>query len=298
MSDSRLAAPLRSALRGFAFAPRRRWLREPLVHFLLIGALVFGVSTAIDSVRRESLTIAVTPTVRQTIEEMFAEQNGRPPTQAELSPLLDAWVRNEVMYREALAMGLDKGDDMIRERIIHKMRVLVFGDVTIGAASPSELRAWFEKNRRRYDTPLRYSFLDLPVDGNDARIKAEAILRQIVTGEEPEALRTRVRAYVARNQEAVAATFGAGFVDHLRRLPLSEWSLLQGDGMWHVVRLDGIHEAEPVAFEAVEANVAVDWEQEQRRTLALRAVQDMNSRYNILRQEGPAGARPERQGGP
>lgn len=290
MSDSRLGAP--PAYRGVAAAPLRAWLREPLVHFLLIGALLFGVGAAIDNARREGLRIDVTPTVRLNIEEMFSEQNGRPPTQAELSPLLDAWVRNEVMYREALAMGLDRGDEMIRERIVHKMRVLIFGDVTIGAASPAELRAWFEANRRRYDTPVRYSFLDLPIEGGDGRVRAEAILRQIVTGEEPEALRTKVRAYVARDQAAVANVFGADFVDRLRRLPPSQWSVLQSDGMWHVARLDGVHEAEPVTFDSVAAHVAVDWEQEQRRTLALRAVQEMNGRYAIVRREGPAGARP------
>src|SRR5262245_38894831 len=111
-------------------------LREPLLHFLLIGSLLFAVhAVATPSISHERL-IEIRPEVRQSIVDLYkSKRNTEPgselpagPSAEELERLIDVWVLNEVLYREAIAQGLDKGDEMIRERIIQKMRLLIFGN--------------------------------------------------------------------------------------------------------------------------------------------------------------------------
>jgi hypothetical protein len=100
----------------------RRMMREPLLQFMLIGSVIFAAhAAATPSVSKDRL-IEVTPEVRQSIIDAFkSAHEGREPGQDELAKLTDLWLLNEITFREALAQGLDKGDEMIRDRIVHKM---------------------------------------------------------------------------------------------------------------------------------------------------------------------------------
>src|SRR5258705_14010547 len=90
--------------------------------------------------RKERL-IEVTPDVRQSVVDVFKlKHEGREPTADELAPIIDGWILNEITYREALAQGLDKGDEMIRERIMQKMRLLIFGSLNVDSPTDAELR--------------------------------------------------------------------------------------------------------------------------------------------------------------
>src|SRR5690348_11459665 len=95
-------------------------LREPLLHFLAIGSLIFAANAAVAPSVGKDRVVEVTPEVRQSIVEVFRVERHRDPTPDELAPLIDGWILNEITYREALAQGLDKGDEMIRERIMQK----------------------------------------------------------------------------------------------------------------------------------------------------------------------------------
>src|SRR5262245_23611306 len=93
----------------------RALLREPLVHFLAIGAVLFAVNAAVAPSVGKERVIEVTPEARQKIVDVFKVERLRDPTQEEIGPLVDLWILNEITYREALSQGLDKGDEMIRE---------------------------------------------------------------------------------------------------------------------------------------------------------------------------------------
>src|SRR5262245_10096284 len=154
-------------------------LREPLLHFFVLGSLIFAAHAAVAPPAGRDRLIEVTPEVRQSIVDVFRVQRHRDPTPEEIGPLVDLWILNEITYREALAQGLDKGDEMIRERIMQKMRLLIFGNVAVADPSEAELQQWLDARRARYDVPQLISFFELPIGGPDSGDEAARVLREI-----------------------------------------------------------------------------------------------------------------------
>ena len=124
-------------------------LREPLVHFLLAGALVFAVLSgrAPDTGERR---IVVNETVVTGLVNGYVQSFRRPPTDEELDGLIRDYVRGEVYYREALRLGLDQDDAVVRQRMVAKMDMSASAAAEIAEPHEAELRAYFEANRARY----------------------------------------------------------------------------------------------------------------------------------------------------
>ena len=110
----------------------RKLLREPLVHFLVLGAVVFAIfQFAADRSDVQEGKIVVTPGKIEQLVTGFSRTWRRPPTRQELDGLVEDYIRDEVLYREALAMGLDKDDTIVRRRMRQKLEFLT------GDARPS-----------------------------------------------------------------------------------------------------------------------------------------------------------------
>ena len=136
-----------------------RWLREPLVHFLLIGSLMFAMYGALShSAQPGSKRIELTLDDLRQLQMGFAAQWERQPTPEELSGLVENRVREEILYREALAMGLDKDDDIVKRRMAQKMQFLAEDVANAHEPSTAELYAWFEKNGGKFALPGRHHF--------------------------------------------------------------------------------------------------------------------------------------------
>ena len=98
----------------------RSWLSEPLLHFVVLGGLLFLLDHILITRADDPHTIVVSADVNKELVEIFAGSRDRPPTPEELQALQKVWLDNEVLYREGLANGLDRGDQMLRDRIIFK----------------------------------------------------------------------------------------------------------------------------------------------------------------------------------
>lgn len=120
-------------------------LREPLLHFLLAGASLFALHGVFGAEVTDADRIVVGPDEIAAIVQRSGAQTGRIPSDAELDALVEGWVREEVLYREALAMGLDEGDPVVRQRMIDKMGFLLEGmDGEDPDAAYQEIRARYE----------------------------------------------------------------------------------------------------------------------------------------------------------
>jgi hypothetical protein len=261
-------------------------LREPLLHFLLLGALIFAIHAAVTPSVSKDRLIEVTPEVRQSIIDLFKNNHeGREPNPDELAPLIDRWILNEITYREALALGLDKGDEMIRERIATKMRLLIFGNLKVPDPTADELQEWYEARRTPYDIPDVISFYEVPIGGAEAEEEARAILQQIETGSEPEAMRLRAHIFPNRARHSLEPAFGKPFVDALLALPIGKWEALQSPVGWHIVRLDSFRQGRKVDLREVQTQVIAQWKDERGRVLGTAAVRDLGKSYVIRRGE-------------
>lgn len=125
----------------------RKLLREPLAHFLVLGALVFAMfQFAADRSDVQDGKIVVT---RGRIEQLvtgFSHTWNRPPTRPELDGLVEDYIRDEVLYREALAMGLDKDDTIVRRRMRQKLEFLTSDASAIVAPTEQDLQRWLNRN--------------------------------------------------------------------------------------------------------------------------------------------------------
>ena len=278
----------------------RRFLRDPLLVFLIIGAGVFALDRMAGGVfDPESRSILVTREQVIRLADLWSAQIGRLPTAAELDSLVDDHVREEVLVREAMRMGLDADDTIVRRRLAQKMSFLIEDTVVTGEVSESELAAYFEENAERYGDAQRFTLRHVYVSpdrrGSDeeaGRIAAD-ILAQLKAeggGAEPEnTLWRRLgdpfmlrREYGRRTAGDLAELFGGAFVNGLAALPIGEWAgPVESAYGYHIVRLSARTEARPAVFEDVRRRVLEDARRDARDAANREAHERLRERYQV-----------------
>ena len=134
------------------------WLREPLLHFLLLGGLLFGVDQVIVGRTDDPRLIVLGTEADRQAREVFKAARGHEPSAEELTALRRVWLDNELLYREGLALQVDKGDSAIRERVIFKALSVLNANVKLPPVDDTLLRSWFDGHRVKYDEPARFAF--------------------------------------------------------------------------------------------------------------------------------------------
>jgi len=157
---------------------------EPVVHFLLLGALLFAAHRWLAGDPR---SIVVTPGLQRELARRFEDLRGRKPDASELSAELRQWERDEALYQEALRRRLDRDDPTVRTVLVDKMRALAAAEIRERAPSDEELAAWLAAHRDRYEAPLRYDFeyFEFPKAEGDASGALERVERAIGDGANP-----------------------------------------------------------------------------------------------------------------
>ncbi len=277
---------LQSATAGLARAQARRpsWLREPLLHFLLLGALLFAVDHWVAGKADDPRVIVISPAVHQEASQLFKASRGREPNPAEWAALRNTWLDNEVLYREGLAMQVDRGDTAIRERVIFKALSVVSANVQRPAVTDEILRAWFEKNRGKYDEPARLDFQEAVLPGDNSELAVRAFVEQLNKGTGGD-LGAGLRVFKGRPLPTLVQSYGAEFAQNLVAATgaangaangvANEWQAMNTREGWRVIRADGLTAAKPASYEALRNGLLQDWADEvmaEQRTQAVRAL--------------------------
>jgi hypothetical protein len=223
----------------------KRILREPLLHFLVLGALLFFAYGWVGGQSPPSPDEIVIDTARvETLRNQFERTWQRPPTAPELRGLVDSWVREEIFYREGLALGLDEGDPVVRRRIAQKMDFISEG-LLVEAPDESELAAWFADNAERYRVDPVFSLRQVYYDPgrfDDEWAGAVAAARAALeSGAEPEPVGGALLPGALADAPAreVSRVFGQVFTEALGEAPVGRWHgpVRSGFGV-HLVRID------------------------------------------------------------
>jgi hypothetical protein len=260
-------------------APRARWLapawlREPLLHFVILGAALFGADRVLASREGDPHTIVIDAQVDAQAIQVFKHARGRDPNSDELYALRKVWLDNEVLYREGLALGLDRGDTAIRERIIFKALSMVDAGVKLPAIDEAVLRAWFESHRQKYDQPARYDFEEAVIAGDRTETAARAVAQSLNAGA-PGELDADLRVFTARPQDNIVQSYGADFAGALAAATPGEWQVLPSKGGLRVIRLKSLAPPKPATFEEAGGAVLQDWTDfvmAEQRSAAVRAL--------------------------
>jgi peptidyl-prolyl cis-trans isomerase C len=285
---------------------KRAWC-EPLVHFLLLGLVLFIAYDYLQGRRGggESPTqIALTLDDLRQLDIYFESQWQRPPTPEEFKLLVEDKVQEEILYREALAMGLDKDDTIVRRRMAQKMRFLAEDVAAAHEPTTDELKAWFEKNSDKFALPSRVSFRHLYFStdrrGQDARDDAAQALARIAGEPEDSNLALSLADrfmfqdyYSDRTSEQLAKEFGPQFAQGVSKLAPGSWQgpIESGYG-WHLVFVDSVIPGRIPAFEEIEPDVKTAWLGAQKAEAWRQAYAAMRAKYTLLLPAPPADSTP------
>ncbi|WP_314945286.1 peptidylprolyl isomerase [Bradyrhizobium cosmicum] len=249
-----------------------------MLHFTFLGAIIFGIDALLHPPAKDEKVITVTKAMRQSFIDNFDEDKERAPSSDQLQKMIDSWVASEILYREGKTLGVDRGDETIRDRIAYKMQLLIFDQIRVPRPSDEQLQAWFAENHVRFDEPERVSFyITPPTDQATAQRQLEDIVQQ----HESEELQNLTRAILARPVASLAASFGEDFRDRLLTMPEGEWRLLQSKDGWHVARLDSRRPGNLASLDKVRDEAARIWHTEETRKLAWEAVKRLKASYQV-----------------
>jgi hypothetical protein len=276
-----------------------KWLREPLLHFLLIGAAIYLLYGAFAETAPEETdkTIVVSSAEVEWMQTSWQKRWNRPPTTGELEGLIQQYIRETVLYREALTMGLNKHDQVIRRRLAQKLEFLAKDLVALTPPTDEELVAYFDAHQDRYQEPALYTFTQVFFDPDK---------RSDTTLEDAEAIKVTLMArgdaiedagalgddfmlqsyYPEKDPIEIQKLFGSGFAESLMDLAPGQWHgpVLSGYGT-HLVYVSSIHEPPPPVFAEVREQVVQEWTSERSEELNEQFYANLRDSYTIVIEE-------------
>lgn len=272
------------------------------MQFVLIGLALFGVqrwlhpeTSVVTAANRIELT---QDDLRQMSVTWLAQ--GRPPlTVQEWRNLIEAKVREEVLYREALAAGLDQGDTIVKRRMVQKMEFLAEDVAAAHEPTDAELRVWFGETPARFAVPPRITFRHLYFGfdqrGQRASDDAQAALSTIRTLPEESAVALAMGdpfmfqdVYRDRTPDHIAKEFGPPFARALFQLTTGAWSgpIESGYG-WHLIFVESLEPERIPVYEEVEGDVRTQWIADQSERAKRKAYDAMRAKYIVVMPELP-----------
>lgn len=277
----------------------RKLLKDPLLHFLVIGVCLFAVSAwRGEGVRAGGERIVITADQVAAARDAATALQGRAPTPEELAMLIEPTIREEVMYREALALGLDENDDEVRRRLVEKMRYLTEDLADPAPTSPDELQQFYADSPELFTIPPLASFDQVffsPSErGDELESAAAAGLAALRAGRPPLEVgdRTPLReTYDNAPREQVAVLFGDALADAVFSLVPGDWvGPFRSDFGLHLVRLRSRSEARLPPYDEIAARVADEYASRRRAAANEAAYAEMRAKYDIVIEQPPAAA--------
>ena len=271
----------------------KKLAKEPLLHFVLLGASLF----AFDAFQRGRTVeagggdIVVSGGRIESLAALFAKTWQRPATAEELGGLVDDYVLEEVLYREGLALGVDQDDTIIRRRVRQKMEFVLDDILELAEPAEAELEAWLAEHPESYARPARYRFRQVylnPERRTDAQAEAALVLAELRSGSGPPDPRELgdasllEHAFADAGADQVESTFGRSFADQLAELPTEEWSgpVESAFGL-HLVFVDAKTEGELPELAEVREAVQRDWSYAQREEESKLFYEELLARYHV-----------------
>ncbi len=283
-------------------------VREPLVHFVLIGAGVFALYALVAGDDQDATrgTIVVTEGRVQQLAQVFAKTWQRSPSPEELRGLVDAYIKEEVYYREALKIGLERDDTLIRRRMQQKMEFVTEPADEVLQPDDTTLQAYLDAHKADFRVEPRFAFeqvfLNPDKPGDAAPVRAEETLKvlkafdgippdvgdpTLLPGEMP-----------LSPLGGIARNFGETFATSLTDIPEDEWAgpIKSAYGL-HLVRVTKRIDGYDPDLDEVRDAVAQKWRAEKRDEFQAQAYDQLLAKYDVVL-PNPEAEAPEPGAGP
>lgn len=269
----------------------RVWLREPLVHFVAAGFVLFVASKwhgAGDGAHR----IVITPQREAQLANRYALQFGASPSPQTLTQLIDQEIEEEILFRRGVALGLDRDDEIVRRRVVQKMQFLLHDVQAPPEPQEAELSAYFELHADRYTTPLRatFSHVYFSADKGDeaGRERARHALERLNHGEQASRLGDPfpdLSHFAAYEPEQVYRLFGRSeLADAVFSVAPGRWMGPYRSGYgWHLIHVEARQEAQRPTFADVRERVRTDYLLDEQERQNVAAFNTLAGEYEVVR---------------
>lgn len=277
--------------------------REPLIHFLLLGTALFVIQGWVSQPEQEEQEsqrrIEISAGLIERLQNTWAKQRGRVPTEAELQNLLDGHLKEEIFYREALQIGLDQNDTIIRRRLAQKMGFMIEDLGVPNHPNEEILNSFFAKHIQRYREPARISFTHIYFSKDyrdNAEADAIALLEQFKTQAKPplqvskygDAFMLRDK-YANQSWQKVAQSFGQAFADAVFKLEQDHWQgPVKSAYGFHLARVTERSESRLKTLDEVRDEVIRDWRYTSRKEANQNAYAKLRKKYEVVLDEAAA----------
>lgn len=271
----------------------RNLLREPLTLFLLLGLGLFAADRVINgapATRTDDARVVVTDLQQQALRTAFREEHGRDARPDELQVRINRWIDEEVLYREALALQLDRKDVIVRRQLTQKMSFLLQDAAELPTPSDADLQAWLDQNPQRYGQSatlsLQQVFLSRAQRGRELNEQAATIGLRLASN--PNAY-AQMGDPLSTGSELTRADptqlrreFGLGFAQAVQQLKTGVWSgpVPSSLGL-HWVRVTERHDFAPAKLENVREAVLTDHRVAQQETQLRRGLDRLRRKYGV-----------------
>ena len=259
-----------------------RLRREPLVHFLLIGLLLFVLYGALGR-NSDDREIRIDDNVLAALTTQFQATMQRPPTASEMNALVESYVHDEIFYREGVALGLDRDDPTIKRRVSQKFATIAEESEPAKPPSDGELQRWLDEHAQRYIEPSLVTFDQVMFDFGSGNI--EFARKALAAGADPQTLgtgRMLLPHFELYPLDLVERDFGSDFAKALQSVPIRRWEgpIRSGYGM-HLVRVGKVVPGRVPKLDEVRKAVARDYEEDRRRLSSAAAYRKLQQDYRV-----------------
>lgn len=261
----------------------RTMLREPIVHFVVAGALVFGVSAALG---RKADTIRITQQVKDDVARSLQGRLGRTPDAKETEDALERWREEQALYREAVKMGLRDDDPVVVSHVAAKLLDIARERDVLPEPTDADLREFLARNGSRFATPATYDIEQVFVSQThaDARSQAQQMLSDLRAGASPDGLGDwfpRGTRYKGLTASDVAQLLGDEAGGEIAGYAAREWHLVHGPRGFHAIRVTSVDHGEP-DFDQLRPALRIAYDADRRDAAARAYTRKLAGRYRFV----------------
>ena len=256
-----------------------KWLKEPLLHFLLIGAVFFFMYDMKNGPTVNTKSIVISKAEIEHLKRLWTKTRQRVPTQSELQVLIDHEIREKIMYQEALALGLDQGDSFVRRRLAQKMEFFSSDIADLAKPSEEELLQYMSAHKEMFRSPGKINFAQIYIDPSKHKLQtySQTLLDTLGSkkNEVDITLLTELadsnmfkQSYAGESEYSLKKVFGEIFVKELFALPVQTWQgpILSSYGE-HLIFIHSVTRSQQEPLNLVRDKVVMEYKAQKRKEM-------------------------------
>ena len=271
----------------------KHWRREPLVHFFILGILLFiGHGVWERYVTKDDYTLHISAAELERQAEIFASENRRQPTDEDLKALLFAHVEEQVLMREAERLGLSDNDTIIRRRLAQKMRFMIEDTTPAPEVDEAALQDWFVAHKDQFTQAETRSFSHIYLSPDTRGDNIDQAAADILSQASDDNWRNlgdpfiEQRQFTALSRDDTTRLFGAKFASQMFGLDPGQWQgpIPSAFGL-HIVKVDNVTPMKIPSFEEARAQIMSAWQDRARRQNNQQRLKDIIAKYKVVVEE-------------